>query len=220
MALLTLAGCITPIGADQVSPRQAHRHLNRNAINSRHSSADTVRVLNRYDLGAAFRRDPDATLARLQVIACTDDRRDLLYALAELNYQHGDRQSRSVRPGVPRRARDSYFASAIYAYLYLFGEGREAQPNPFDVRFRTAGDFYNRGLARGLIVGTNAQVELASGPRHPPPGVVAVQFTQPDFPWPLDQITRFLFRRQIHSARPVHPQPRFRPGRAADCRHG
>lgn len=191
VALMTLTGCFTPIGADKVAPRQANLHLNRNALNSRHSSADTMRVLNRYDLGAAFRKNPDATLEKLQAIACTDGRRDLLYALAELNYQNGDRQSRSVRPGVPRRARDSYFASAIYAYLYLFGEGNQPTPSPFDLRFRAAGDFYNRGLTRGLMIGTNAQVELASGPRHPPPGVVAVQFTQPDFPWRLDQIQKF-----------------------------
>jgi len=31
--------------------------------------------------------------------------------------------------------------------------------------FRAAGDLYNRGLAQGLMVSTNARVELASGPR-------------------------------------------------------
>ena len=50
----------------------------------------------------AFRKNPDATLEKLQAIACTDDRRDLLYALSELNYRNADRQSRSVKPGVPR----------------------------------------------------------------------------------------------------------------------
>jgi pimeloyl-ACP methyl ester carboxylesterase len=191
VALMTLTGCITPIGVDQAPPRQAYRHLNQNALNSSRCSADTLRVLNRYDLAAAFRNDPDATLGWLQARACTDDRRDLLYALAELNYRNADRQSRSVRPGVPRLARDSYFASAIYAYLYLFGEGREARPDPFDARFRTAGDFYNRGLAQGLIVGTNAQVVMDPGPRRTPSGLVAVQFTHPGFPWPMDQVEVF-----------------------------
>ena len=171
VALMALAGCMTPIGADQVSPRQAYRHLNENALNSDHCSADTMRVLHRYDLDEAFEENPDATLEKLQAIACTDDRRDLLYALSELNYLNADRQSRSVKPGVPRLARNSYFASAIYAYLYLFGEGNEPPPNPFDLRFRTAGDIYNLGLAQGLIVNTNAQVKLASGPRDTPPGV-------------------------------------------------
>jgi pimeloyl-ACP methyl ester carboxylesterase len=191
VAMMALTGCVTPIGADKVSPRQAYQHLHQNALNSSRCSADTMRVLNRYDLDEAFKRNPDATLQKLQAIACTDDRRDLLYALSELNYFNAECQSRNVRPGVSKLARSSYFASAIYAYLYLFGEGKESPPSPFDLRFRAAGDFYNRGLAQGLMVNTNAQVELDSGPRRTPPGVVAVQFTQPGFPWNLDLIKAF-----------------------------
>jgi pimeloyl-ACP methyl ester carboxylesterase len=191
IALAALAGCVTPIGADKVSARRAYEHLHQNALNSSRCSADTIRVLQRYDLDEAFKKDPDATLEKLQAIACTDDRRDLLYALSELNYQNADRQRRSVKPGVPRLARNSYFTSAIYAYLYLFGEGKEAPPSPFDLRVRVAGDLYNWGLAQGLIVNTNAQVEMESGPRHTPPGLVEVQFTQPNFPWDLSQIKKF-----------------------------
>ena len=191
LGLLMLAGCMTPIGVNQVSPRQAYRHLNQNALNSDHCSADTIRVLHRYDLDEAFESNPDATLKRLQAIAYADDRRDLLYALSELSYRNADRQRRSGKPGVPRLARDSYFASAIYAYLFLFGQAGEPLPSPFDLRFRTAGDIYNLGLAQGLVINTNAQVELASGPRDTPPGVVAVHFDHADFPWKLDQIQAF-----------------------------
>jgi pimeloyl-ACP methyl ester carboxylesterase len=191
VALAVLAGCTTPIGATKVSPRQAYQHLHENALNSSQCSADTMKVLHRYDLDAAFKKNPDATLEKLQAIACTDDRRDLLYALSELNYLNAVRQARSVKPGVPSFARNSYFASAIYAYLYLIGESREEHPNPFDVRFRVAGDLYNRGLAQGLMVGTNALVEMESGPRATTPGVMAVQFTQPGFPWSLDFIKAF-----------------------------
>ncbi len=191
VALLTLTGCVTPIGADKVSPRTAYRHLHENALNSSQCSADARRVLNRYGLDEAFANNPDATLAKLQTIACTDERRDLLYALSELNFANADRQRRSVKPGQSKFARDGYFASAIYAYLYLFGEDQEPPPSPFDLRFRAAGDFYNRGLALGLIVGTNAQVKLAGGERATPPGRVEVRFTQPGFPWNLDLIKEF-----------------------------
>ena len=191
VALLALAGCVTPIGADKVSPRQAYQNLRENALTSDQFSSEARRVLNRYGLEAAFNKNPDATLEKLQAIACTDERRDVIYALSELNYWNADRQSRSVKPGVPGLARNSYFASAIYAYLYLLGETTEAHPNPFDIRFRAAGDLYNRGLAQGLMVNTNALVELAGGPRQTPPGVVAVQFTQPGFPWSLDFIKAF-----------------------------
>ena len=73
----------------------------------------------------------------------------------------------------------------------MLGESTDARPNPFDIRFRAAGDLYNRGLAQGLMVNTNALIEMASGPRQTPPGVVAVQFTQPGFPWNLDLIKEF-----------------------------
>ncbi len=191
LALVMLAGCVMPIGADKVSPRQAYQQLHENALNSSRCSSDAMRVLNRYGLDKAFQKNPDATLEKLQTIACTDDRRDLLYALSELNFLNADRQSRSVKPGVPKLARNSYFTSAIYAYLYLLGESQEARPNPFDLRIRTAGDLYNRGLALGLMVNTNAAVKLAAGPRQTPPGVVEVQFTQPGFPWNLDLIKTF-----------------------------
>ena len=190
-ALVALAGCAAPIGAAKVSPRSAYQQFHQNALNSSDCSAETRRVLNRYDLDEAFEKNPVATLEKLQAIACTDDRRDLLYALSELNYLNADRQRRCVKPWVPRHARDSYFASAIYAWLYLFGDGNEAAPNPFDVRFRAASDFYNRSLALGLSVGTNAQVILDGGPRQTPPGLVAVRFTQPGFPWSVDLIKEF-----------------------------
>ncbi len=190
-ALVVLAGCSTPIGADLAPPRQAYQNLHRNALNSSDCSGDALVVLHRYNLEKSFAKNPDATLEQLQVIACADDRRDLLYALSELNYLNADRQSRSVKPGVPRLARNSYFASAIYAYLYLFGDSREAPPNPYDLRFRAACDFYNRGLAQGLMLNTNAQVELDSGLRHTPPGPVEVNFTQPGFPWALALVEKY-----------------------------
>jgi pimeloyl-ACP methyl ester carboxylesterase len=191
VVLLTLAGCVTPIGADRVSARQAYKHLHQNALNSSHCSAETMKVLHRYDLDEAFEKNPDATLEKLQAIACTDDRRDLLYALSELNYQNAERQRRSVKPGVPQLARNGYFTSAIYAYLYLFGEANQPPPSPFDIRVRVAGDLYNWGLAQGLIVNTNALVEMDGGPRLTPPGLVEVSFTQPGFQWNLDLINAF-----------------------------
>ena len=54
-----------------------------------------------------------------------------------------------------------------------------------------AGDLYNRGLALGLTVNTNAVVELDSGVRETPPGPVAVQFNHSEFPWSLDRVEKF-----------------------------
>jgi len=191
LSLLVLAGCTTPIGAAKVSPRAAYLNLHQNALNSGHYSSDARRVLNRYGLDAAMKSNPDATLKQLQTIACHDERRDVIYALSELSYWNAEREHRSVKPGVPRLARNSYFASAIYAYLYLLGESQEAHPNPFDLRFRVAGDLYNRGLALGLTVNTNAVVELDSGLRQTPAGPVAVRFNHSGFPWGIERVEKF-----------------------------
>jgi hypothetical protein len=90
VVLVALAGCTTPIGADKVAPQPAYLQLRQNALNSSRCSAETRQVLHRYGLEAAFAKEPDTTLAKLQAIACTDDRRDLLYALSELNFVNGD----------------------------------------------------------------------------------------------------------------------------------
>ena len=191
LVLMMLAGCRAPIGTELVPARQVYQHLNQNALNSSHWSVETMEVLHRYNLDQAFKENPDATLEKLQTIAGTDNRRDVLYALSELNYVNADRQRHSVKRGVPKLARDSYFASAIYAYLYLFGDGKEPPPGPFDIRVRVAGDLYNWGLAQGLIVNTNALVVMASGPRATPPGMVAVQFERPESKEPTDQPETF-----------------------------
>ena len=190
-ALLTLTGCLTPVGADKVSARRAYQRLNESALNSGRCSAETIRVLHRYDFEKAYGKNPEATLEKLQTVACTDGRRDLLYALSELNYQNADRQRRSVKPGVSQLARDSYFASAIYAYLYLFGETNEPPPSPFDDRVHVASGLYNWGLAQGLIIDANAQVVMAGGPRETAAGVVEVKYIQPDLPFRLDQIKQY-----------------------------
>ncbi len=98
-----LAGCRTPIGADMATPRQAYLDLHQNALNSSRLQRETRRSCCIVTTSKqAFKKNPDATLEKLQAIACTDDRRDLLYALSELNYWNADRQSRSVKPGVPQ----------------------------------------------------------------------------------------------------------------------
>jgi pimeloyl-ACP methyl ester carboxylesterase len=192
-ALVVLAGCSAPIGVQKLSPREAYRNLHQNALNSGQCSQDTLVVLRRYNLEASYQQDPSGTLKQLHNIACTDERRDVLYALSELSYANAERLRRSVKRGEKPQARDNYFTSAIYAYLYLFGESREVPSGPYDLHIREACDFYNRGLALGLIanMNTNAVVELASGPRQTPPGLVEVQFTQPGFHWSMDHVEKF-----------------------------
>ena len=57
--------------------------------------------------------------------------------------------------------------------------------------FARPATYLQSGLAQSLVINTNAQVKLASGPRSTPPGIVEVQFVHADFPWSLDQIQAF-----------------------------
>ena len=70
----------------------------------------------------------------------------MLFALAEMSCVAGDYVRHIVKPWDPREARDYYLGSAVYAYLFLFGEGNDALPSAFDRRFRAACNFYNYGL--------------------------------------------------------------------------
>lgn len=61
--------------------------------------------------------------------------------------------------------------------------GLEPPPGPFDRRFRLACDLYNRGLAMGVTTGagSNAVVQLASGPRSLAPGTIELELLRPNF---------------------------------------
>jgi hypothetical protein len=174
--VLLAAGCVAPIGADRVTTQQSYAQVDENALRTGRPSANTVSILHRYDLDRLAVRHPDEAVRQLHQQAVATGERELLFALAELSYVAGDQIRRSVKPWDPRDARDYYLGSAVYAWLFLFGEGKDATPSAFDRRFREACDFYNYGLGLALTGrrSTNAIVHLESGPRRlpvrPPPG--------------------------------------------------
>lgn len=194
LALLALCGCQRPIGATQVSFRQAYKQIDRSVLTSSKPSATSERVLHRFDLDPQFARNPAAALTNLHARALTDDRRDLLFALAELNYLQGDWLRRSVKPRERREAPDFFLAATIYAYLYLLGDASEPPPGPLDRSFRDACDLYNCALALGLSHSgdTNRTVSFATGRRPLPTGTINVQFSAKAFPWKLDDFKEFL----------------------------
>lgn len=193
LTLVALAGCTTPIGATRTTARHAYMQVNGSALDNRQSDTSRL-VLHRFDLEKKFRSDPAGTLQFLHEQACTDNRRDLFFALAELNYLHAEKLHRSVKHGEPRRAPDYFLASAIYSWLYLLGDGPEPPPGPFDRRFGLACDLYNRAVARGFATPsrTNAVVILGDSVRDLGPGRVTVRFSKPAFRWNLEEIEEFL----------------------------
>jgi pimeloyl-ACP methyl ester carboxylesterase len=183
LLVLLLAGCVAPIGADKVATRQAYAQVEANALRTGKPSADTVSLLHRFDLDRLAARQPDEAVRLLHQKALATGERDLLFALAEMSYVAGEHIRRSVKPWDPRDARDYYLGSAVYAWLFLFGEAKAAPPSAFDRRFREACDFYNYSLGRALTEkkGTNAIVHLQNSRRRLPVGEIDLRLNPDKF---------------------------------------
>ena len=152
-------------------------------------------MLQRFSLDETFKKHPAEALKILHERACTDDRRDLVFARAELSYWHADHVDRSLKAWEPKAAaRDYYRSAAIYAYLYLLGPGHEPPPGEFDHRFGLACDLYNISLAKGFSSPerTNAVVLLQGGTRHLSPGTVEVTVDTREFPHDPLEAEKFL----------------------------
>lgn len=67
---------------------------------------------------------------------------------------------------VRRQAQDMFLQSAVYAYFYLLGNGREPPPQAYDSRFREACDLYNRGLWQSFPANDDGSLDLSGGLRH------------------------------------------------------
>ena len=175
---LFLAGCTAPIGADRVTTQQAYAQVDNNALRSGKPSPKTVELLHRYGLDQLAVSQPDAAVRQLHQTALATGDRELLFALSEMSYVAGNHIRRSLKPWEPRDARDFYLGSAVYAFLYLFGESKDPPPGPYQRRFREACDFYNYNLGLALLEeprGTNAAIQLANGRRRLPVGEIELR---------------------------------------------
>jgi pimeloyl-ACP methyl ester carboxylesterase len=196
---LPTSGCRAPIGADKVTTTQAYAQVQATALRTGKPSARTVAMLHRYDLDRLGTRQPDEVVRQLHPIAVATGDRDLLFGLAEMSYVAAEQIRRSLKSWDQRDERDYYLGAAVYAYLFLFGEGPEARPSAFDPRFRSACDFYNIGLGLALTDRgtTNAAVRLASGPRRLPTGGINLRLDLAHFPAPQEDFERLLLADQF-----------------------
>ncbi|MGH7787750.1 MAG: esterase/lipase family protein [Candidatus Binatia bacterium] len=151
---LTAVACGPPITVRRVPPRQVTAELARSALNSDHPSLFSENVLNRWGLTTPFERDPAAALATLHSrLAGERTGSNLLFALAELCFQHADQSGE----------REYYLAAVVYAYAFLFPDAADERPGELDPRARIAADLYNRGLTQGFASRDGSRVELRSG---------------------------------------------------------
>ncbi|MEI6085603.1 MAG: hypothetical protein WCS70_15060 [Verrucomicrobiota bacterium] len=191
VAALGLVGCATPVGVDQVGQNAAYSQITANVITPGVLSAETITVLQRYDLAEQFANSPVRVLQKLHAIACQDPRADVLYALAELNFF----TAQSIQPnnfsGPHAQSRPYYLAAATYAYLYLFPPGSSAPLDPLDRRTRVACDMYNRGLGHAFK-NTDQEFAMAAGVLELPTGQLNVAVSRPGFPWDEKAFSHFV----------------------------
>jgi pimeloyl-ACP methyl ester carboxylesterase len=193
-------GCATrPFGADRVSPEVVYKQIDENALTAGRPSATTVSLLHQYQLAALAKRRPDQAVRALHEKVADNPAREGLFALADLSYVAGESIRGSLKSWDPRDAHAFYLGSAVYAYLYLFGEEYGPEPDPFDRRFRVACDLYNFGLGIGLTRsrGTNVVVDLEPGRRALPVGEIHLGLDTSHFPFPMQVADAFLMADQF-----------------------
>jgi pimeloyl-ACP methyl ester carboxylesterase len=149
-AVIMLTGCATPVGVRPLHSREANRRLTETVLSDDRLSAPTLQILNRAGLEKQFQSEPAEVIAALHKALPTAREADRLFALAELSFLHATKSG----------DRSYFLAAAVYAYAFLFPPGSSPSPDPFDPRFRTAVDLYNRGLSGGFAEPENRQVVI------------------------------------------------------------
>ncbi len=164
LSVAWLTGCATHVGVKPAGLRGSYAEINASALTEPKPGDNTRIVLHRYDLVKTFENDPEAALATLhQKAVGDDDRRDLRFALSELNFLYAEKLQNKQDKQKKLSAPDFFLASAVYAYQYLLGSSREDPPSPYDNRFREACILYNRALGKGLATGEDGRLELRDG---------------------------------------------------------
>lgn len=188
-----LAGCATPLGVTRVPAQKSYRLSTSNPLNQGVVSNSAKAVLHRYNLVETFHDSPREAIQFLHDIAMRDDRRDILFALSEMNYLEGERLLANTAPDDPSPdAPGTFLLSAVYAYLYLLGDGREPPPSAYDIRFREACALYNRALWRAFPANVDGALEFRSGPRKLPVGNLNITLKPETLTWKLEHIEAFL----------------------------
>lgn len=164
---LTLAACAGPISAVRVDPKVVQADLGRSAITTGEPSWPTRNVLFERGLFGNFAAEPEAALADLhRAMVAAQGEPDLLFALAELSYLHGQAAKKP----------DYTLAAAVYAYAFLFPEGVGQAPGRFDPRLRIAADLYNWALTMSFASADGVEVIPRGGTFALPFGRIEVAF--------------------------------------------
>jgi pimeloyl-ACP methyl ester carboxylesterase len=193
LLIFLLSGCAPPIGITKVTPQESYQIATTNPLSQAGTLSNKAKVvLHRFNLLEVYDSNPQQALLNLHKIALTDERRDLLFALAEISYAYGESLPTDSSEGVSgQSARDVYLQSAVYAYLYLLGESKEPPPSPYDSRFREACDLYNRALGRGFQQAEGDSLKFVAGKRWLTSGPLNISLVTNNFRWKLNAFEAF-----------------------------
>ena len=218
-AVLLLLGCATPVGVRPLHSKEANRLLTENVLSDAKLSGPTLQILNRAGLEEQFQSDPAEVIAALHQALPTAREPDRLFALAELSFLHAEKSG----------DRSYFLAAAVYAYAFLFPQGSGASPDPFDPRFRTAVDLYNRGITGGfaepenkqVLIPEKRQVILAEGVYRLPFGELAVHIDPAEFRYGPFQMVNFIdtAELEVRGLRNTYRWPGIGAALAASLQH-
>lgn len=180
LALALLSACSPPLDVTSLGQRDAYRLANRSALSANGLSVETRTTLRRHALADSFDQYPDETIAALhsRVVSRPEAWQDL-FALAELSYLTARREG----------SRPRYMAAAVYAYAFLFPDGMENRPDPFDPRFRQACDLYNISLTAAVTQAGDDEAALKPGAYSLPYGTLDVTMDEASLDWGGRRVT-------------------------------
>ncbi len=180
------AACAAPVGVKRVDPRVVQRELADSILTSKSMSADTQNVVRLANLERDLQKRPEETLAFVHGLLLENAREGeptsqrALISLAEVAFDI------AARTGERRY----YFASALYAWLFLFPMDPTLAPDPFDPRLRLAADLYNRSVTLALtdpdsdIIRISPEAEVVREGVVPlPVGQMVIEIDESTFRW-------------------------------------
>jgi pimeloyl-ACP methyl ester carboxylesterase len=182
LALSLVAACATPVGVERLDPQAVHHELTSNVLSTGALSQFTDNVLRQYALDALAAENAATALAELHAAVVADPPPEVLFALAELSFQHAEGGG----------GRPHFLAAAIYPFAFLFPDDPGDPPSAFDPRFRWAADIYNRALTEGLASADGNEFEPRGGVFELPFGQLEVAFDQADLLWEDRRLEAFV----------------------------
>jgi pimeloyl-ACP methyl ester carboxylesterase len=183
-------GCSTGVKVRHVRNDWLWHDRRGNVLTTARLSFRSRQLLRRYDLDAAFRRDPDNTIQSLDRMVRQHPDADMVFTLSELCYLTAQQRERLNKSEAMRM----YLGAVAYAYFYLFDPSVTSPLNPFDPRFRLACDLYNQALAKCIRLAQRRSLKLDDTLRLDfVQGAIDIKVTRYGFVWEPEDFGHFEF---------------------------